>query len=140
MMSLMVSTCVLETKELVLRDSDNRIDEYSPLVVLLRELEVVVTLLELEEQNDLVVADKLEARDAEVRVKRQVRLLGLGANMLARTIILKETRRVLDDAGRRLEALAMLQRAVFGVLVQRDELTVDVASRALSTVAKTHFE
>ncbi len=34
----------------------------------------------------------------------------------------------------------MLQRAVFGVLVQRDELTVDVASRALSTVAKTHFE
>ncbi len=74
-------------------------------MVLLLKLKVVVAFLEFQEKDHLVVADKLEARDAEVRVKRQVRLLGLGTNVLARPIILEETRRELDDPGCWLQTL-----------------------------------
>ncbi len=38
-------------------------------MVLLRKLKVVVAFLEFQEKDHLVVADELEARDAEVRVK-----------------------------------------------------------------------
>ncbi len=69
--SLMVSTSVLITKKSALLNSQNldRQRKSHRLVVLLRELKVVVALLELEEQNDLMITDELKTRNAEVARK-----------------------------------------------------------------------
>ena len=97
-----------------------------------------MTLLELEEEDYLVVADELDPRSTEGREEAQVLSGGLIAVVFAGSVLLKETSAVLDDARRRLEASTVLTDAASSVLVERKELAVDVVRGGLCAIANTH--
>lgn len=122
----------------IVQSSPRKRTEHVRLEDILASLDVVVTVLDLEEENYLVIADELDPWSTEGGEEAQVEPGGLVAVVFARSVVLEETSTVLDDAGGGLESSTVLTDAATSVLVERQELAVDVVRGGLSAVSNAH--
>lgn len=107
-------------------------------VALFLPIEAEMALLDVDEKNDFVIADKFHVGFSEFCVELEIMVRALSLDMLSGAVELVKASSILDGTLRWLEASAMLHSAVDGIRVEGSELTVDVAGRRLSSISETH--
>ena len=99
-----------------------------------------VALLDVNEKNDFVVANKFHMRPFEFRVELEIMTRALSMSMLSGAVEFVKASSVLTGTLSWLQTSAMLRGTVDSIRVEGAELVVDVPGGRFSTVSKTHFE